>query len=231
MDSVPHNINLPLIPCEVRYSQSDEAQRVAEVFGKTDWYKANGYSPLLPQDLPAEQFGDRKAVDAAVKGEYDAARYQGEAAMLEQAWHKVAERARMTQEAIPGGRRLGSVRITITHYGVGGSYDTRTNEIIINTATKAPELYSFTLAHESVHLMIEGFIKKYAVSHWRKERLVDLIVAENFSELKHIQRGKLTEEEETQIHTLFREHYPDIEAICKKLAAVKGPATADVFGT
>ena len=221
MDSRKDNIDLPAIPIEIRYSMAYEIQRIRGTLDKKEWYREHGYNPILPKQLEGVEAITNDQIVSCVEEEFHRQQYEHEAQMLREAWTSIADRILQLQQQIPKAHHFDTVKVIITHYGMGGSYNYPTNRILINTISKPPEKYSGTLAHESVHLMIEGFILTHGLKQWAKERIVDLTVAENFPELKHIQRGQLSYEEGAHIAKLFNSHYPDIEEVCKQLSEAR----------
>jgi hypothetical protein len=68
--------------------------------------------------------------------------------------------------------------ITLTQYGVGGSY-WLPNKVIININYSWLDFFE-TLFHELIHLFIEKpIIEKYDLSHESKESLIDYIMTHN----------------------------------------------------
>ena len=75
--------------------------------------------------------------------------------------------------------------IVLTLYGPGGSYNPNSGKIFLMTTKygnfKRSKNPLETIFHEAVHIGIENVvIKKYKVSHWMKERIVDKFVAHHF---------------------------------------------------
>ena len=110
--------------------------------------------------------------------------------------------------------------IYLTKYGVGGSYNLP-NSIIVNIKYK----YSFgllhTVFHEMLHLIIHPWITEYKISHWRKEKVVDLLLTKLAPQLSKPQQLPIETE---NIDKIFNEYYPDIELIIKNIDIKKEPA-------
>jgi len=70
------------------------------------------------------------------------------------------------------GKDFDVIKIFLTNYGVGGSYKLP-NEIILKFPFKKG---AKGVAHEIIHLLIQEDVIKYKISHWEKERIVDLIL-------------------------------------------------------
>jgi hypothetical protein len=61
-------------------------------------------------------------------------------------------------------------------YGLGGRYNLSTATVTLLTTEFLKKPASETILHEIVHIGIEEtIVNKYRLSHWEKERLVDLI--------------------------------------------------------
>jgi len=72
--------------------------------------------------------------------------------------------------------------IVLTLYGPGGNYGLTDDVGTVVTKTsfgsyvRPKESYAKTIVHEMIHIGIEeDIVRKYHLSHWEKERLVDLI--------------------------------------------------------
>lgn len=78
--------------------------------------------------------------------------------------------------------------VVLTLYGPGGNYNPKNGKITLK-ATKDGRFARGrdpleTVLHEAVHIGIEvPVIKKFNVSHWRKERIVDKFMAFHFSDI------------------------------------------------
>lgn len=82
---------------------------------------------------------------------------------------------------------LPTYEIVLTLYGPGADYDAQ-NGIIQLQTTPDGDFKRATnhelLFHEIVHIGVEeAIVEKYELSHWEKERLVDLICARYLNEL------------------------------------------------
>jgi hypothetical protein len=85
-----------------------------------------------------------------------------------------------------GFRTVDRYEVRLTLIGPGGSYDPSKGTITLFTTTDGgfkggggPP----TIVHEIVHIGIESIVSQYGLSHWEKERLVDLICAAHFADL------------------------------------------------
>jgi len=96
--------------------------------------------------------------------------------------------------------------ITLTLYGPGGSYNAETGKVIIKTRKGGmlkKHCLACTVIHEIVHIGIEqNIVKKYSLSHWEKERLVDLICFLCFK--KYLPEYTLQRNEDVKIDSYIR---------------------------
>jgi hypothetical protein len=102
--------------------------------------------------------------------------------------------------------------ISLTRYGVGGSYSVDTGRVIVNVRKRDGERTVSVVKHEIVHMGIEHLIQEYNVSHWKKERLVDLICEKYF--------GMPTQdikEEVSDVDESFTQLWPDVREIIQKI--------------
>lgn len=83
-------------------------------------------------------------------------------------------------------RIFSTYTVFLTHYGTGGSYIHTCGAVILRT-----DRYNdfATIIHEIVYIGIEEVIvNKYKLSHWEKERVVDLICRDILSVSDQMQR-------------------------------------------
>lgn len=72
--------------------------------------------------------------------------------------------------------------ILYTAYGMGGSYDFKSGNVIILLNNFKNIIH--TIVHEIIHIGIEeSWVKKLKLSHWEKEALVDGICKKYFSDI------------------------------------------------
>ncbi len=115
--------------------------------------------------------------------------------------------------------------VELTRYGTGGSYSSLDGKVWIKIwegRTKASVIS--TLVHEIIHVGINDLIEKHLNDktdekhHWYKERLVDLIGEKYFPGMRRMQN--LDREIIQTVDDIFRELFPDMEAIIKTLANI-----------
>lgn len=80
-----------------------------------------------------------------------------------------------------------SYDVILTLYGPGGQYNPKTGKIFIKTTANGQFKRidpTHTIIHEMVHIGIDKtIVKKFQLTHWEKERVVDLICAFAFSDI------------------------------------------------
>lgn len=154
-----------------------------------DFYRANGYQVSLPAhpDFDASaSIGDLQLFRRDV--------YQPRA--FEAALTSLAE-GRETLERIIGWfdrardtadfRVLDRYTVELTLYGPGGSYDAAGGNIVLWTTEHGQFKGGgglHTIAHEMMHIAVEdGLVQRFGLSHWEKERLVDLLTRRELGDL------------------------------------------------
>ena len=109
---------------------------------------------------------------------------------------------------------LAGYSIFLTKYGMGGSYDAETGEVVVNINRVSKEKIMGVIIHEIIHIGIEHIIRAHNIEHWSKERLVDLIGEKYFADLVKTQNIK---EDVEVVDEAFNEFFPDLEAVGLKL--------------
>ena len=177
----------------VRPQSPDDAYAyLSSVVSQMGFFRANGYQVALPShtDFDADgEFGSLERFRDVVYRE----------AAFRPALDVLAEGRSVLQGAldwfvkirgIDGFRVFDNYSVEITLYGPGGSYDPSSGGIVL-FATEDGRFRGgggvHTIVHEMMHLAVEeGFVQKYGLSHWEKERLVDLLTKR---ELGHLLPG------------------------------------------
>lgn len=200
------------ITLTISYSRKLEIERVQNTVKKIPWYAAQGYSATfakLPQGITEHSSNDE--ITQAVEREYAPADYAASAKELQKGWKRVAKSfGEMRRE--PCFHFVDEYEVVLTKYGSGGSYNAETNQVIVNFVAKVTEGVVGITIHEVVHMTIQYLIDRYRVRHWRKERLVDLLVGHYFPELNMTQKVR---EDAVMVDEKFKELFPDIEVITK----------------
>ena len=80
-----------------------------------------------------------------------------------------------------------SYEVILTLYGPGGQYNPKTGKIFLKSTANGQFKRidpMHTIIHEMVHIGIEkNIVKKYQLTHWEKERVVDLVCSLAFIDL------------------------------------------------
>jgi len=194
-----------MIKLNIEYSLDFEVERVTSTLKDIEWFKKNKYFLNLPENL------NEKDVYSSVKSEFDEKLYEEAREHILSEWNDsmIDEKELAKLDVTP----LSEYKLFLTRYGVGGSYHFP-NEIIINFQQK----YSFgrirTVAHEITHLFIQAYIEKYNVSHWRKERIANLLMTKLSPKLYREQNYPI---DIKPVDDIFNAEYPRIEEIAKKV--------------
>jgi hypothetical protein len=162
------------------YSREFEKVRIQSALKKMTWYKENGYEPQIPKGI--SESSSREEILACIESDY-----------AEMEYERVANK--ITAEVTPQLKRfyktlqnLGvisipkEVKIYITNYGMGGSYNPP-NMVIYNLHNNRGVKVVW---HEMIHLSIEHLVQQHVLQQFEKERVVDLILnSELFSFLQY----------------------------------------------
>ena len=71
-----------------------------------------------------------------------------------------------------------------------------------------------------LHLIIHHWITEYKISHWQKEKVVDLLLTKLVPQLSKPQQLPVETE---NIDKIFNKYYPNIELIIKNMDIKKSP--------
>ncbi len=205
-----------IIELNIIYNLKREIERVKKTISKLSWYKERGYLNIaLPKNLSEQSSPDD--IFNTISSEYSEMKYEEFAQ-----WIKVQESEFMGSikmfSKIPSFHLRDKYNIVLTKYGAGGSYNSGTDEVIINITTKRKEKIIGTIIHEIVHIGIDHLIESHNVRHWHKERLVDLIMQRYFPELNKMQQ---IEEDTNLVDDAFKKYFPDIEMIASEVGNIK----------
>lgn len=164
---------------------------VEYLVNRLPWYKENGYNIILPvhpklefwyQNTQALSRNDKDELKQIFNAEiYDKRVFDLSLVKLNDAKSAVnAGLGKLSVLAKNWGFDLKEkYNIVLTLYGPGGNYNTSTSTATLLTTKKGEfcrKGVEEIVLHEIVHIGIEeSIVKKYKLSHWEKERLVDLI--------------------------------------------------------
>jgi hypothetical protein len=181
------------------HSAREEYDYVRYVLERIPFYKRNGYPYEIPDHREFQKLAKQLSkgevayteslFDIFKSGIYDVEFFKAGVEALESQRHKIAQ-------AFPRFRELNSswgfkifpeYQITVTKYGPGGMYLENEGRIVMLTrqdgSFKRPEPLH-TVVHEMIHIGIEeSIVKKYDLTHWEKERLVDRICLLEFNHI------------------------------------------------
>lgn len=173
-----------MIQLSISYSKDFELERIKSTVFKLPWYNEQGYRVTLPQ-ASAENPTELDYIQALDK-EYDIEIFEFYKKNLNDFWESFIPKL----EAVAQKKEIifpATISVILTKYGTGGSYDAILNEIILNIQNRPINSVGATLVHEIVHISIQLFIQSYSISHWKKERIVDLLVEHYFPGLRAVQ--------------------------------------------
>ena len=175
-----------------REQKPDEAfEYVWALLQRMEFFRANGYRLALPEHPAFQQLADgtanlaevdrdelRRVFVADVYREADfGAGLQAARAVEPMLDQVLAELGRMRGEW--GFELFPRYRVLVTLFGPGGSYAPDTGTITMLTTRDGRFKGGgplHTIVHEMVHLGIERpIVQRFGLTHWEKERLVDLI--------------------------------------------------------
>jgi hypothetical protein len=199
----------------ISYSEELEVERVSETVKRLPWYREQNYPEnfaKLPGGVTVDTTVD--VIARAVSAEYKRKDFDDAAKFINGQWIKVAASFEELRQVPPVILR-DSYTVLLTKYGSGGSYDSERGVLIINVSSQEKkEKIVGVIVHEIVHTTIQHLINTYQVRHWRKERLVDLLVDHFFSGLK---KAQVIKEDVSMVDRAFRNKFPDIEAVAKAI--------------
>ena len=207
-----------MIKLTVKFSQGYEVERIKGTLEKLQWYKDNGYNPKFPEILEVNLGADisEGKIKESVNTEYHEDDFKIQEAYLLENWYKVIYEA-SAELGKTSLRPLDMYTIYLTKYGVSGSYN-YPDSVIVNIQSRYEKGLLRVVFHEIVHLMIQLWILEYKISHWQKERIVDLLTMKFAHQISKTQQIPIEVTE--QVDKIFNEHYPNIELIIKNVGSL-----------
>lgn len=197
---------------KINFSKEDEVKRIKYTLGKLDWFVAQGYKINLPDKVKEivdqGQVPTDDEISESVSSEFNQKEYEEKTQDLIQKWEEAKEDF-LEKLATLGLPLQPEYRVSFTKYGVGGSYGLP-NKIQINFDYSYARNTLATTFHEIIHLTIENLIKEHNISHWTKERLVDLICSKFFPTEPRLQRNP---EKSERVNEIFSQFFPNIERV------------------
>lgn len=201
-----------IIPIKFQYSVEHEFKRVINTIKTKAWLVDNGYRFSLPQGFQDSQSNESGLIRKLIQKEYNKDIYEVAEKAISKSWNGNCKLLKEINEKLVDSYNLDELNVILTKYGTQGSY-TQPNSIIVNVSAIPPEFLIKTVVHESIHLMTEPLIKKNAVDHWVKERIVNLII-----DLEFKSRFKMSPVPEwvVSVDGVFKQYYPNLELIMKE---------------
>jgi hypothetical protein len=197
----------------ISYSEEFEVERVSETIKRLPWYREHNYPDNFAK-LPAGVTADTPVdgIACAVSVEYKRKDFDDVARFINDQWSTVVASFEELRQ-VPSIILRDSYTVLLTKYGSGGSYDAKMGVLIINISSEEKrEKIVGVIVHEIIHTTIQHFIDTYQVRHWRKERLVDLLVDHFFTGLK---KAQVIKEDVSMVDRAFEDLFPDLEAVAK----------------
>ena len=203
----------------ISFSEDSELNRVEETIKRLPWYREHKYPETfakLPLDVAETSTED--AIVAAVSKEYEPQSFKETEEYIQDKWSAVVDGFEELRK-MRGIELRDSYSVVLTKYGSGGSYNGAIGELIIRIGSqKRREQIVGVIVHEIVHMTIQHLIDMYEVSHWRKEKLVDMLVERYFPALEMSQN---IPEDVSVVESTFNSLFPDIESIAKEVGIKK----------
>lgn len=204
-----------MINLKITHSKEIDVNRIINTLKDWGWFQEKKYRLTLPTGVSPKS--DQAEIITAVDQDFanNEAAYQKETWDLLSRWEKygkILEEKLVGISLIP----LSEYELMLTSYGVGGSYHTP-NKIIVNIKASFQFGLLRTVLHEIIHLNIEKYIKEFEVSHWTKERIVDLLMNEFFPEVNRMQEPPIPT---ADIDKQFYAFYPDIVRVIKSVSKI-----------
>lgn len=201
------------------YSKKGEVARVLETIQLLPWYRDHKYPDSfakLPEGITATSSAEE--IEEAVSAEYVEQDFRSVEEYVRSQWGDF-QNGFEEMQAIKEIRLSNSYEVSLTRYGSGGSYNADTNSLIVNIRNSSQrERIAGAIVHEIIHMSIQHLIDAHSVSHWKKEALVDYLLA-HFFPMLHMRQS--IPEDVSVVESTFNSLFPDIEAIVKEVGTKK----------
>ena len=197
---------------KILHSADYEIQHIEYTLSKIEWYRENGYTVDIPYGLTSNS--NVAEITSLVMREYEENEYVNHTDMICEMWRDFFTMYELLIEATAL-NLVSPYTVILTKYGTGGSFDPKNNKIVLNIKGRTAQSIFGTLLHEITHISIHQYIVKYEISHWYKERLVDLIGLEYFPTVRHPQNIKI---DVTTVDKAFSKHFPNIENVARAIS-------------
>lgn len=204
----------------IKHSKELEVERIRNTLDKMDWYNQHGYRPRLPENIDLRNISNEDLC-SRIEKDYKDDDYLKVSDEIKFGYKSLEDAYIKKLKEIFGNNITTDFEVTLTKYGVGGSYGLP-NKIIINILfiKKTP---TKILIHEICHLMIEDDVLKNGILQREKERVVDLILnSKKFEFLKYNWWQDSYDGTEKYIDDLFeREFFKSPENFFKKISSIR----------
>ena len=205
------------------HTPKEEFSYLSYVTNKLPFYKENNYNLSLPKHPDLRKAFDSEnsdLFDFFAKEEYKAEFFTQGVAHLESKRdliEKCLERLQKYKELWEF-KTFEEYNICLTKYGPGGSYGSKIGKVTMLTRRNGSfirEAAEDTVVHEIVHIGIQGcIVKKYSLTHWEKEAVVDLFVQILFGDL-------LVDYKTPNRANPLRDYIPDIKSLDNLPSAIE----------
>lgn len=200
------------VKLNISYSVEQEISYVQYVVKRFPWYLEQGYrAEHIKTPAGITKDSSDEDVVQVLQSEYSNADYAACAQKLQREWAAISGGFEKMQDE-PSFHLEGEYGVVLTKYGIGGSYNTKTNSVIVRANAQSKSGTAGIVAHEIVHMTIQYLIDQYNVRHWRKEHLVDLTMTRYFPGLKDMQ---VEREDVSMVDQAFEKYFPDMEAVAR----------------
>jgi hypothetical protein len=135
-----------------------------------EWYVLNGYRLKIPTGI--DENSSNEKIKNQIKKEFNEEKFNEIKNDISADFLKIEKQFSRRIKSIFKFNIQDDFFVYLTNYGTGGSYNIP-NIIIFNINN--PKGIK-TIFHEIIHLLIEKWVRKYELTHWEKERVVDLIL-------------------------------------------------------
>ncbi len=202
-----------MIKLLIEYSKEFELERIESTINRLDWYLSNKYSLSslsFPKNIDVDNLKEIKKEELveAVGEEYDESKFVTTAESIVQMYEKYEVKLEDFIKSI-GLSVIPEVKVSLTNYGIGGSYHLP-NEIIVNINRFFSIGLIRNILHEIIHLHIQTLIDQYKISQWNKETIVNLLFEKAFPE---IYKEPNIPMDTTKIRKIFEENFPNIKKV------------------
>lgn len=201
------------VTLSISFSKESELNRVQETIKRLPWYREHKYSSSFARlPLGINESSSANEIATAISKEYDQQTFKEMETSILNQWESAADGFKKLQTVL-GIKLRDNYKVILTKYGSGGSYDTATGTLFVNISPpRNVERIRVTIIHEIVHMAIQYLVDKYKVLHWRKERLVDLLLKRCFPTLHADQKIK---EDVSMVDATFNKLFPNIEDVAR----------------